>query len=144
MAELFERDGHCERCGCPIYTDPMMGTHCACPPWEPKPAAPADGHAWTFDPYHGTQRCTACGEVSYAVPLPMGPCTCAPSKWLPPGADDAPPRPVISNDGRCSCGSKLVLAGRLARRLPPGITMESTRLAENDELTAIYEPRGEP
>jgi 6-pyruvoyl-tetrahydropterin synthase len=34
----------------------------------------------------------------------------------------------------------LVLAGRLARRLPPGVRMESTRLQENDELTAIYEP----
>ena len=37
----------------------------------------------------------------------------------------------------------LVLAGRLARRLPAGIRMESTRLQENDELTAIYE-REEP
>jgi len=108
MAELFERDGHCEHCGCPIYTDPMMGTHCACPPWEPKPAAPADGHAWTFDPYHQAHRCTQCGIVSYDA-TPAGPCTCAPSTWLPPGADDAPPRPVISNDGRCSCGSRLYL-----------------------------------
>ena len=107
MAELFERDGHCEHCGCPIYTDPMMGTHCACPPWEPKPAAPAD-HAWTFDPHHQAHRCTQCGIVSYDA-TPAGPCTCAPSTWLPPGPDDAPPRPVISNDDRCSCGSRLYL-----------------------------------
>ena len=46
-------------------------------------------HAWTFDLFHQAHRCTQCGLVSHADPLPDGPCTCAPSRWLPPGPDDA-------------------------------------------------------
>jgi hypothetical protein len=71
--------------------------HLTLQPVPPRPRkVVVSAHAWTFDPHHSTQRCTACGEVSYAVPLPAGPCTAAPSTWLPPGPDDVPARPVIT------------------------------------------------
>lgn len=39
-------------------------------PVPPRPRkVVVSAHAWTFDPHHGTQRCTACGEVSDRSPV---------------------------------------------------------------------------
>ncbi len=51
----------------------------------------SDEHDWTFDSFHQAHRCRACGLVSYAAELPPGPCTCAPSRWVPPGASEPEP-----------------------------------------------------
>lgn len=48
-------------------------------------------HDWTCDAFHQANRCKACGLVSYDAELPAGPCTCAPSRWVPPGASEPDP-----------------------------------------------------
>lgn len=53
----------------------------------------SDAHDWTFDGHHSSWRCKACGWVhaGFVTELPDGPCTCAPSRWVPPGASEPEP-----------------------------------------------------
>ena len=73
--------------------------HLTLQPVPPRPRkVVVSAHAWTFDPHHQAHKCTQCGLVFYRMrdtPEPVGPCTAAPSTWLPPGPDDAPDRKSV-------------------------------------------------